>query len=74
MQIAVHHLLGLVESQHLGEEFDAAVQIVAVEQAVVEALHLHALEVVGPGLWIDPAHLGAVHILLRVEFEQVAGG
>ena len=51
-----HHLLGQAEAQHLGEQLDRAVEIVAVQQAVVEARRRDALQVVRPGVGIDVGH------------------
>jgi hypothetical protein len=50
--LLVHHLLRQLEAQHILQQLRGAIDIVAVQQAVVEASGTHALEFFRPGLGI----------------------
>lgn len=74
-QFTVHHLFREAEVQGVLEQLHGAVDVTAVEQAVVEALHRHAVgDLLMPRIGVHQSHGGAHVILLGIELEHVSGG
>ncbi|MCY1553683.1 hypothetical protein D9M68_901910 [compost metagenome] len=71
---AIEHLFGEGEAEHLGEQAQGLVELVAVQQAMVETHRAHALEAARPGFRVDLGEAPlAGDLLLREQLEAVPG-
>ena len=72
-----HHLLGQAKSKDLLEQLEHALQIVAIEQAMIEMRRRNALQAIRPWIGVDVGTIGAAAIadiiLFRKKLHRVAG-
>src|SRR5579864_9245529 len=66
--------LGQMEAEHLREQRQVGVEIVAIQQTVIEPGRLHALDRFRLYLGVDGAEPVADLLLVGEEFQRVAGG